>query len=69
MTNASIPAGLDIKVDGGHFWSVDQGALNGDNYKLHTYCGPEPFPGPGCNVKVEVVAHYKVSQQQTANTP
>jgi Putative serine esterase (DUF676) len=69
MTNASIPAGLEIKVDGGHFWSVDQGALNGDNYKLHTYCGPEPFPGPGCNVKVKIVAHYKVSQHQTANTP
>ena len=51
MTNASVPAGLEIKVDGGHYWSVDGGSFEGEFYKLHTYCGPEPFPGPGCNVK------------------
>lgn len=61
MTNISVPAGLEIKVDGGHYWSVDHGSLEGDVYKLHTYCGPEPAPGPGCNVKVKVIAHYKVS--------
>lgn len=69
MTNANIPAGLEIRVDGGHYWSVDRGALDGDNYRLHTYCGPEPFPGPGCNVKVKIVGHYKITQQGTATTP
>jgi pimeloyl-ACP methyl ester carboxylesterase len=60
MTNANIPAGLEVKVDGGHYWSVDRGVLQGDSYKLHTYCGPEPPPGPGCNVKVKIIGHYKI---------
>jgi hypothetical protein len=64
MTNASVPAGLEIKVDGGHYWSVDRGSFEGDVYKLHTYCGPEPFPGPGCNVKVKILAHYKILASQ-----
>jgi hypothetical protein len=69
MSNASIPPGLEVRVDGGYYWSVDRGALDGDAYRLHTYCGPEPPPGPGCNVKVKIVGHYKVTQQTTANTP
>lgn len=60
MTNARVPAGLEISVDGGHYWSVDRGSFDGDDYKLHTYCGPEPFPGPGCNIKVKILAHYKI---------
>jgi pimeloyl-ACP methyl ester carboxylesterase len=66
MTNASIPAGLEVKVDGGHYWSVDHGALQGDSYRLHTYCGPEPAPGPGCNVKVKIVGHYRIMPSTTA---
>jgi len=62
MTNASIPAGLEIRVDGGHYWSVDHGSLEGDTYRLHIYCGPEPAPGPGCNVKVKIVGHYRIVQ-------
>ena len=66
MTNASIPAGLEIKVDGGHYWSVDHGALQGDDYRLHTYCGPEPPPGPGCNVKVKIIGHYRLMPPATS---
>jgi pimeloyl-ACP methyl ester carboxylesterase len=69
MSNASIPPGLEVKVDGGHYWSVDRGALDGDTYRLHTYCGPEPPPGPGCNVKVKIVGHYKVIPPDNANPP
>jgi pimeloyl-ACP methyl ester carboxylesterase len=66
MTNASIPTGLEIKVDGGHYWSVDHGALQGDDYRLHTYCGPEPPPGPGCNVKVKIIGHYRIMPPTTS---
>jgi len=68
MTNASIPAGIEIRVDGGYYWSVDRGSLEGDVYKLHTYCGPEPAPGPGCNVKVKIIGHYRIFRPETANT-
>jgi hypothetical protein len=68
MTNASIPTGLEIKVDGGHYWSVDRGSFQSDVYKLHTYCGPEPAPGPGCNVKVKIIGHYRILQSDTAST-
>ena len=61
MTNVSIPNGLELRVDGGHYWSVDRAFFNGDNYQIHTYCGPEPAPGPGCNVKLKIVAHYKIN--------
>jgi hypothetical protein len=65
---SDIPAGLDLVVSGGHYWSVvkpieivrldDDGPVR-RQFRLHTYCGPEPFPGPGCNVKVDVYAREK----------
>jgi hypothetical protein len=58
-TNAQIPPGLELRVTGGHYWSVANPRIEGDKFFLHTYCGPETFPGPGCNVDVEVIAHYR----------
>jgi len=67
MTLTDIPHGLEIQVDGGHYWSVDNGKQIGEEYHLHTYCGPEGRPGPGCNVKVKVIGHYKVTQTAATN--
>jgi hypothetical protein len=60
-----IPAGIHLNVSGGHYWSVtkpielirldDDGPAQRE-FRLHTYCGPEGWPGPGCNVKVDVYA-------------
>jgi hypothetical protein len=61
-TNADIPAGLEVRVTGVHYWSVSDPRLAGNRFLLHTYCGPEPPPGPGCSVDVEVIAHYRASQ-------
>ena len=58
-TVASIPPGLELRVTGGHYWSVSNPNLIGDRFSIHTYCGPEPAPGPGCNVNVQVIAHYR----------
>ena len=66
MTNADVPAGLEIVVDGGYYWSVDRRGFDGDNYVIHTYCGPEPAPGPGCNVKVKIVVHYRTPISATS---
>ena len=59
-TNADIPAGLELRVSGGHYWSVYGPKLVAGTFYLHTYFGPEPAPGPGCNVDVQVWAHYRV---------
>jgi len=58
-TNADVPPGLELRVTGGHYWSVANPKLVHDEFYLHTYCGPEPFPGPSCNVRVDVIAHYR----------
>jgi hypothetical protein len=57
-TPRDIPPGLELRVTGGHYWSVANPRLVRDQFSLHTYCGPEPWPGPGCNVDVVVRAHY-----------
>jgi pimeloyl-ACP methyl ester carboxylesterase len=62
MTNANIPAGLEIKTDGGYYWAVLNGTMGADGYHLHTYCGPGAAGQPGCNVKVKIVGHYKLTQ-------
>ena len=59
-TGSNIPAGLDVKVDGGYFWAVSNPRLSGSTFSIDTYCGPGPNGGPGCNVKVTVVAHYSI---------
>lgn len=71
ISAADIPAGIHIKVDGGHFWSVvkpmgiqtieedDEGRAIQRRFFIHTYCGPAGKPGPGCNVKVAVYAKQK----------
>jgi pimeloyl-ACP methyl ester carboxylesterase len=66
MTIADIPAGLEVRVDGGHFWAVEKRPFDNDNYRIHTYCGPEPAPGPGCNVKVKIIGHYKILPSEDA---
>ncbi len=64
MTAAQIPPGLEIRVDGGLYWSVDKGHLENDKYYLHTYCGPSGTFGGGCNVKVKIIGHYVISSDQ-----
>ncbi len=66
LQGRSLPAGIELGVDGGHYWSVDfphtpsRALWQGDSFVVHTYCGPEPAPGPGCNVKLKVVGHYRI---------
>lgn len=62
-TAADIPAGLEIITDGGYYWAVLSPQLVDNYFKLITYCGPAPSSGPGCNVKVQVWAHYKIEQK------
>lgn len=67
----NIPNGIWMHVDGGHYWAVGvpvPGAGDGKPkvtissdgkatlFTLGMYCGPAGFPGPGCNVKVNVCA-------------
>jgi hypothetical protein len=58
-TATDVPAGIEVIVDGGHFWSVQNPRLVEDRFSIHTYCGPAPAGGPGCNVKVKVWAHFR----------
>jgi hypothetical protein len=58
-TNANIPSGLEVRASGAHYWAVIDPRLEGNQFKIHTYCGPTAAPGPGCNVDVQVVAHYR----------
>lgn len=62
-TNRDIPPGLEVVVTGGYNWSVGNLNLRGNQFFLHTYCAPDQWPGPGCNVKVDVWAHYRVIPQ------
>lgn len=59
-TNANIPRGIELRVTGGHYWAVLNPQLQGDRFSVHTYCGAEPAPGPGCHVDVAVLGHYRV---------
>ncbi|HZQ70827.1 MAG TPA: hypothetical protein VFA68_20030 [Terriglobales bacterium] len=58
ITPADIPPGLEVHVSGGYYWAVSDLRLEGNQLKIHTYCGPGAAPGPGCNVDVQVIAHY-----------
>ena len=60
MGPMSIPPGLEIRADGGYYWAVLGGKHYDDKYQLDTYCGPAAKAGPGCNVKVKIVGHYRV---------
>lgn len=64
---SGIPNGVYIYATGGHYWAVgvkSGGApkvqYNDDasprSLSLRNYCGPEGWPGPGCNVNVFVCA-------------
>ena len=64
MTAMSVPRGLEVRTDGGYYWSVDKGYLEKDIYHLHTYCGPSGGFEGGCNVKVKVIGHYAISADQ-----
>lgn len=57
-SNADIPPGLEVRVSGGYYWSTSAPSLQGDTFSIHLYCGPAASGGPGCNVSVDVIAHY-----------
>jgi hypothetical protein len=59
-TLADIPPGLEIKVSGGHYWAVEGPTLASDKFSIVTYCGPGALGSVGCNVKTEVLAHYRM---------
>src|SRR5262249_38719014 len=40
MTASNTPAGLEVAANGGYNWAVLNGALDGNSYKLQTYCTP-----------------------------
>jgi hypothetical protein len=66
LAPADIPKGIYLEADGGWYWSIpgpirlygnlDDAAGNIKSYTFiaRIYCGPEPAPGPGCNVKLNV---------------
>lgn len=68
-TNEAIPSGLELRVKGGHFWSVSNPKLTGNTFSVHTYCGPAALGGPGCNVSVDVIAHYWVTPGEYKSDP
>jgi hypothetical protein len=58
-TTADIPPGIEVRTSGGHYWSVQAPKLVSNKFSLTTYCGPAANFGGGCNVKAEILAHYK----------
>lgn len=68
ISAADVPAGLHLVVSGNHYWSIvqpikmvilDQEGPQMRQFQVHLYCGPEPFPGPGCSISVKVYAKKK----------
>ena len=59
MSARDVPPGLEIRTDGGYYWSVPEIHLSNDQITLKTYCGPGASGQPGCNVKVKVLGHYR----------
>lgn len=59
-TAADIPPGIELITSGRVYWSVRDPRLRGDQFSIHTYCGPpgNPFEG-ACNVRVDVIPHYR----------
>lgn len=59
-TAADVPPGMELRTSGRVYWSVRDPKLRGDQFSIHTYCGP---PGNswegGCNVRVDVIPHYR----------
>ena len=68
---SDIPAGIHLDVSGNFYWSVVKPirmvVLDTDDpttyfvrqFQIHTYCGPDAFPGPGCSIHVDVYARKK----------
>jgi len=60
LSPADIPRGILIKPDGTIQWATSEPRLDtaGEQMKfsMMLYCGPEPSPGRGCNVHVDVCA-------------
>jgi pimeloyl-ACP methyl ester carboxylesterase len=59
MTARDVPPGLEIRTDGGYYWSIPEIHLSNDQITLKTYCGPGAPGQPGCNVKAKVLGHYR----------
>lgn len=68
-TSADIPPGLEVHAEGGYYWSTDNPRLSGDVFSIHLYCGPGAPGQPGCNVKVVVVAHYRIVPVNMGSEP
>jgi hypothetical protein len=50
-----IPRGIFIQNTGGSvYWATWAPKLTGNAFSMQLYCGPEPPPGAGCNVRVSV---------------
>jgi hypothetical protein len=67
-TTRDIPPGLEAKIGGGYYWAAYNPKLSGRTFTMHTYCGPASSGGPGCNVKVDVIAHYRIMPAATPAT-
>jgi S1-C subfamily serine protease len=68
ISTAQIPPGIHVEISGGHYWSVNSpislspaGPDGRRTFTLQTYCGPATWPGPGCNIKVNVYARKRQS--------
>jgi S1-C subfamily serine protease len=66
IQSGQIPPGIHLDISGGHYWSVNNpmslsqpGPDGRRTFTIQTYCGPEPAPGPGCYVKVNVFARKR----------
>ncbi|MFT4111192.1 hypothetical protein [Silvibacterium sp.] len=63
MKIADVPAGIELRITGDHDWSVGNPHIVGNQFSLFTNCIPEIAPGPGCSVRVDVIAHYKTADR------
>ncbi|WP_164981470.1 carboxypeptidase-like regulatory domain-containing protein [Silvibacterium dinghuense] len=63
MKLADLPPGIEMRISGYHDWAISDVQLTHHQLSFFTHCEPEISPGPGCSVRVEVIAHYKTSPQ------
>jgi hypothetical protein len=68
LSIADIPAGIHIVASGNTYWSfvkpmgmviLDQDGPVVRRFTAHLYCGPQPPPGAGCSVHLDVYAKRK----------
>jgi hypothetical protein len=55
LAPSQIPRGIFIKNTSGNvYWAISTPKLTGNTFSMQLYCGPQPPPGEGCNVRVSV---------------